>query len=109
VNVAHQGAVVQWLDKLIDLSDYALEEQYQPQGYIITFDLCPCKKIQQVQNALIYYYKDSARRTTTPCQPLWATKFEVKSKGDPAMPYPHYHMAVILDGKKARPKSLGAF
>lgn len=109
INVAHKGAYKKWVDKIIDLSSHALEVQYEPTAYFISFDLCPGKTIQQVQDALTYYYKDSARRAKTPCPPLWATKYEVKPKGDPATPYHHYHMAVILDGKKARHQSLKAF
>lgn len=109
INVAHQGAYKKWVDKIIDLSAHALEVQYQPQGYLISFDLCPGKTIQQVKDAMIYFYRDSSRRTQTPCRPLWATKFEKKDVGNPPMPYPHYHMAVILDGKKARHQSLRVF
>jgi hypothetical protein len=119
INTAHEGAVSQWMDKIIDLSAHALEVQYEPTGYVISFELCPGKTIKQFQEALTYYYRDSAKRTKTPCKPLWATKYEEKeltsdspeysNANDPTRVYAHYHMAVILDAKKARDKSLQYF
>lgn len=119
INTDHEGAVSQWVDKIIDLSSHALEVQYEPTGYVLSFELCPGKTIKQFQEALTYYYRDSPERAKTPCKPLWITKFEVKeitsdspeylAVDDPTQPYAHYHMALILDGKKAREKSLAFF
>lgn len=119
INTSHDGAVSQWVDRIIDLSSYALKVQYQPTGYVISFELCPGKTIKQFQEALTYYYQESSKRTKTPCKPLWATKFEVKqltidspeydNVDDPTRPYAHYHMALILDGKKAWGRSVRVF
>lgn len=119
ININHEGAVSQWIDRIIDLSSHALEVQYEPTGYILSFELCPGKTIKQFQEALTYYYNDSTARTKTPCRPLWITKFEVKeitsespeyeAVDDPTRLYAHYHMALILDGKKVREKSLHFF
>jgi hypothetical protein len=119
INTTHDGAVSQWVDRIIDLSSHALKVQYQPTGYIISLELCPGKTIKQFQEALTYYYQDSAKRTKNPCKPLWATKFEVKNltidspeydnADDPTRPYAHYHMALILDAKRVREKSLTFF
>lgn len=119
INTSHEGAVGQWVDKIIDLSAHALKVQYEPTGYIISFELCSGKTVKQFQEALTYYYQDSARRVKTPCKPLWATKYEVKNltsdspeydkADDPTRPYAHYHMALILDAKKVRDKSLQYF
>lgn len=119
INTEHEGAVSQWIDKIIDLSSHALEVQYEPTGYVLSFELCQGKTVKQFQEALTYYYNDSPERAKTPCKPLWVTKFEVKevtsdspeflTVDDPTQPYAHYHMALILDGKKTREKSLNFF
>lgn len=119
VNTKHGPLVRQWLDKLIDLSLHALEEQYSPVGYVLSFELCKGRTIKQFQEALSYWYQDSTERSKSPCKPLYATKFEAKelTTNDPEYAnvdrpgdiYEHYHMALILDAKKCRNNSLTYF
>lgn len=116
VNTAHGPLVKQWLDKLIDLSNHALEEQYEPVGYVLTFELCKDRTIKQFHEALTYWYHGSSERSKSPCKPIYATKFEIKelttnspeypNVDNPSDPYAHYHMALMLDAKRCRDRSL---
>lgn len=119
INSSHGGCRDTWLDGLLDMNRYALDVMYEPNGYVVSFEFCEGYGIGHFIDNLNYFYQRSKRRQKTPCKPIWSWKYEVKmlessdseygEAADPARPYHHYHVAIILDGKKARARSLKLF
>lgn len=119
INSARGGCRDSWLNHLINLSRYALAEQREPKGYVLSFELGANYTIQNALDNLNYYFQRSVRREGSPVKPLYAWKHEVKmlkvsdaeydQAQDPDRPYSHYHMALVLDGKQVFDKAIRWF
>ncbi|MEN2505522.1 hypothetical protein V8Z77_01220 [Stutzerimonas stutzeri] len=107
-----------WLDSLIKVSAHSLSSFYQPQGYMLRVALKPGVEIESFLHALKYWFAEAVGFPTRHT-PLYACKYEVKTLtpsdeewdhvGNPLLPFHHYHIAIILDGKCSRLSGLSNF
>jgi len=107
-----------WLDSLIKVSNHSLTSFYQPEGYMLRVALKPGVEIESFLHALKYWFAEAAGYVTRHT-PLYACKYEVKmltpadeewtQVTNPSLPFHHYHIAIILDGKCARLSGLSYF
>jgi hypothetical protein len=118
-NVSKTGGLNKaWLDSLIKVSTHSLTSFYQPEGYMLRVALKPGVEIESFLHALKYWFAEAAGFTTRHT-PLYACKYEVKmltpsdeewkQATNPTLPFHHYHIAIILDGKCARLSGLSYF